>query len=157
MEIRFSKKKEGLHIISCKRKDGTETWMHSSSFFITHDLCHYAVETLLDMRTAFFGMLASGTDINDFELPKEQRGFLLSKEALQAEHLVNLLTIEYNQGRVDDFLHQLIQGSRGEVEYYFIQRLQNGKLDVIRNYFASLMLQWNLMEQEKTMTLLFKE
>jgi hypothetical protein len=157
MEIRFTKKAEGRHIISCKRRDGTETWMHSSLFFITHDLCHFAVETLLGLPSAFFGMLASGTDINDFELPKEQREFELTKDAVQAEHLVNLLTIEYNQGKVDDFITQLVQGSREELDNTFVQQLQNGKLDEIRKYFASLMLQWSEMEEGKTMTFTFNE
>src|SRR5205809_153857 len=107
MEISFTKRGEEDHIISCKRKDGTTTWMHSSSFFVQHDLCHYAVETVLGLRNAFYGMLADGTDITDFELPKEERNIALSTEALLAEHLVNILMIDRNQGRIEDITEQL--------------------------------------------------
>jgi hypothetical protein len=69
-----------------------------------HDLGHYAIETVLNLRHAFFGMVTAGTDINDFDLPKEQRNFQLSDEAIFAEHLVNLLVIDYTQGRMDNFV-----------------------------------------------------
>ena len=104
MEISFTRNGINNHIISCRRMDGTVTWMQIDSFFIIHDLCHYAVESILELNNAFYGMLASGTAITDFELPKEKRTFRLTEEAIFTEQIVNLLTIEYSQGPMEDFL-----------------------------------------------------
>ena len=104
MEILFTKTGLDEDVLSCKRKDGTVTWTHVSRFFILHDLCHYVVEDSLLLKKAFFGMLANGTDITEFELPKDQRRIELTSEALFAENLVNLLVIDYTQGRMDNLL-----------------------------------------------------
>jgi len=71
MEIKLTKNPTGDHILSCKRNDGTETWKHVNNFFIAHDICHYAAETAIPLNNAFFGMVAAGTDIENFDLPKE--------------------------------------------------------------------------------------
>ena len=104
MEISFTKRGDDQNIISCKRKDGSVTWMHSSRFFIMHDLIHYSVETVLNLKTAFYGMLAAGTDIKDFDVPRERRTILFSDEAIFAEQTVNLLGIEHTQGRIENFI-----------------------------------------------------
>ena len=157
MEISFTKRGSKNHIISCKRKNGTVTWMHSSSFFITHDLCHYAVETKLSLKKAFYGMLADGTDINDFELPKEQRPFQLTEEAIIAEHLVNLLTIEYSQGRMENFIQTLKEGYIKENYVSESPEIEPEKIDDTRNLFEKLMKQWALVPEGDTMTLNFTE
>lgn len=97
MEIIFTKKEEGQHLINCKRIDGTETWMKVSTFFVMHDLMHYALESEFGFNSAFYGMIENGVAISDFELPKENRKFELTQEAILAEHLVNLLLIECTQ------------------------------------------------------------
>jgi hypothetical protein len=56
------------------------------------------------LKKAFFGMQANGTDITEFELPKDQRRIELTSEALFAEHLVNLFMVDYTQGRMDNLL-----------------------------------------------------
>ena len=93
MEILFSKTASEDHIFSCKRKDGSVTWKHVSAFFMLHDLCHYAVETTLPLKNGFFGMVAAGTDISDFDLPKEQWKFQLTDEAIFAD-TSNINTLE---------------------------------------------------------------
>ncbi len=157
MEISFTKRGSKNHIISCKRKNGTVTWMHSSSFFITHDLCHYAVETKLSLKKSFYGMLPDGTDINDFELPKEQRPFQLTEEAIIAEHLVNLLAIEYTQGRIENFIQILKEGYLKENYAAEPTEIKQEKIDEIRNLFEKLMNQWVLLPEEDTMALNFTE
>ena len=64
---------------------------------------HYAVETTLHFKNAFFGMLAGGISISDFELPKDQRPFAYSEEALVAESIVNLLSMERLLGPTENF------------------------------------------------------
>ncbi|MEO7983725.1 MAG: hypothetical protein ABI688_06565 [Bacteroidota bacterium] len=156
MEICFTRNNNKQHIISCRRNNGTDTWMRSEPFFIVHDLCHYAVESVLSFKHAFYGMLAAGTDINDFELPKEERTFQLSDQAIAAEQIVNLLTIEYSQGRLENFLGTLneIPGKQAAMA---VSLLKADDLEEIRESFTMLMDQWQLLPDGKTMTLLFEE
>lgn len=155
MKISFTKKKEGSRIISCRRKDGTITWMHSSNFFVLHDICHYVVETNLKLSEAFYGMLASGISITDFELPKEQRPFQLTKEAILAENLVNLLGIEYTQRYLDNFSETLSASYKADND--ILATLNNGMLRKIREEIWLAMNRWNKLEEGKTLTFEFKE
>jgi hypothetical protein len=157
MEITFTKNSGKSHNISCKRTNGTVTWMPNSSFFIIHDLCHYAMETKLGLRKAFYGMLAAGTDIRDFGLPKEQRTFQLTEEAIFAEQMVNLLTIEYTQGQIENFVSMLSKICHSDNHLSKIPEIKPEKLDEIRSSYDGLMNQWILLPEGKTMTLNFEE
>lgn len=157
MEISFTKNSGKSHIISCRRNDGTVTWMQNSSFFITHDLCHYAMETKLGLKKAFYGMLAAGTDINDFELPKDQRTFPLTEEAILAEQMVNLLTIEYSQGRIENFVSMLNEICHRDTNLSNLPDIKTETLDEIRNLYNVLMNRWILLPEEETMILKFEE
>ena len=157
MKIEFSKKKGGQYIISCTRKNGTVTWKQSTSFFVMHDLCHYAAETTLGFKNSFLSMLASGIDISEFDLPKEERGFPLSNEALFTEHLVNLLLIDYSQGRIENFVnvlfeHEELKGKTNLPKEKLIEQLENILLKC-----SELIQQWNLLPQEERLELNFAE
>ena len=103
MEICFTKKEDDKHVLSCKRKDGTVTWINADEFFLRHDILHYAVETVLNFKWAFYGMITKGIVITDFDQPKNKRNTDFSNEALLAEHIVNLIMIETREGLFDDF------------------------------------------------------
>lgn len=97
--IRFSRPKSGRTVLSVLRADGTMTWTKLHPGTELHDLAHYAVEWELRLKDAFFGLLAAGYDIEDFEAPPEERPEALrpvnlSRTSLQVEHLVNLLLTE---------------------------------------------------------------
>ncbi len=81
MEIIFTKHANNSNHISCKREDGSTTWMKCTDFFIRHDLMHFALETTFNFKNAFYGMIAGGISISDFNLPKEERTFIISDEA----------------------------------------------------------------------------
>jgi hypothetical protein len=66
MILRVTKHQGKPHIILYKRDDGTETWMHADDYFVRHDLSHYAIEKMLNYKTAFMGMLNQGMNIRDF-------------------------------------------------------------------------------------------
>ncbi len=57
---------------------------------------HYAVETTLGMRRAFFGLIAEGWDVTTFEEPGTAAR--LPAEAIHAEQIVNLLLQEAVEG-----------------------------------------------------------
>lgn len=103
------KKAEPQTILTVKRADGTSTWMKLYPNTTLHDLAHYAIETELALTKAFYGILAEGYNIEEFEMVKEERPFdlrpeNLQLEALQVEHLVNLLLTELQSGEMEDFL-----------------------------------------------------
>ena len=156
MEILFTKTGLDEDVLSCKRKDGTVTWMHLSKFFILHDLCHYTIETILSLRKAFFGMLANGTAITEFELPKEERPFELTPEALFAEHLVNLVVIDFTQGRMDNLIG-IFKETYDDAGDNLINLINEERLEDIRKKYASLIQQWRSLPERETLKLIFEE
>ena len=95
MTIRFTKGKDKPDTLTCRRDDGSCTWT-PLNLAAGHDLGHYAVETTLGFRSAFFGLLAQGWNIQDFGRPDPQSGRkpVLPPEAMQAEVLAGLLDME---------------------------------------------------------------
>jgi len=157
MEILLTKTVGEEHILSCRRKDDSVTWMHVRPFFILHDICHYAVETILPLKNAFFGMIARGTNITDFDQPKEKRTIRLTDEAIFAEHFVNLLTVDYMQGRIESLVESFssIYDEYGGSDLFRL--ITDEKLEDIREKHRDLMEEWNSLPETKSMTLLFEE
>lgn len=156
MEIMITKNTARDHVLSCKRKDRTITWTHASNFFILHDLCHYTIETILSLKRAFFGMLSDGTDITEFELPKEQRTVELTPEALFAEHLVNLVVIDYTQGRMDNLL-EVFRETYDDAGSRLVNNINEEKLQGIRENYAALIQPWKAVDETETIKLIFEE
>ena len=89
-----------MAVLRCERADGSVTWQRQTgpraAFFPLHDLTHYAAETVLGIADGFFGLLASGWDIED-TTGKGRRG-PLPPAAILVEHLVGLLDLERATG-----------------------------------------------------------
>ena len=66
MIIRITKGKNRPNTLTCVRDDGSVTWQANAPFFAYHDVIHYAVETTLGYKEAFYGLLAQGRDIDSF-------------------------------------------------------------------------------------------
>jgi hypothetical protein len=92
MRIQLKRGRDGPSTLACVRGDGSRTWAKVHPFFPRHDLTHYAVESVLGLREAFFGLVASGWELDDFALPGAARR--LPADALFAEHVVGLLDRE---------------------------------------------------------------
>ena len=96
LTIRIKKNTDGTAALSCTRADGTVTWQRQQGaqglFFPRHDLTHYAVETVLEYRSAFYGLIATGWNISDFG-PPWPRG-QMPEEAGVAELIVGFLDAE---------------------------------------------------------------
>jgi uncharacterized C2H2 Zn-finger protein len=69
LKIEIVKRADGAGLLRCTRADGTVTWQKQSErhalHFTHHDLTHFAVETTLGYGQGFFGLIASGWDIED--------------------------------------------------------------------------------------------
>ena len=98
--IRIKKGTDGRTALSCIRADGTTTWQRQegaqATFFPKHDLTHYAVETALDHRQGFYGLVSAGWDFSDFGSPWP-RG-RLPVEASVSEMIVGVLDLERRVG-----------------------------------------------------------
>jgi len=156
MDILITKNSSQEHILSCKRKNGTVTWTHVSNFFILHDLCHYTIETFLPLKKAFFGMLANGTDITGFDLPKDQRTVELTPEALFAEHLVNLVVIDHTQGRMNNLL-EIFKETYNDSSSKLLNTVNEEKLQGIRENYAALLQKWKVIPETESLKLIFEE
>src|SRR6185312_16965824 len=70
LTIRIKKKTDGTAALTCTRTDGTVTWQRQEkqlgAFFPLHDLTHCAVESVLGIDRAFFGLIAARCEISDF-------------------------------------------------------------------------------------------
>ena len=92
MRIQLKKGRDGPSTLACVRADGSRTWAKEHPFFPLHDLTHCAVESVLGLEDAFFGLIARGWEIDDFAQPGSSAR--LPREALLAEHLVGVLDRE---------------------------------------------------------------
>lgn len=100
--IQIKKKTDGSAALTCRRSDGSVTWQRQDGqqgrFFPLHDLTHYAVETVLGFSQGFFGLVADGWDLTDFDKPWP-RG-QLPDQAILTEFIVGFLDIERASGAV---------------------------------------------------------
>ncbi|HEU5478637.1 MAG TPA: hypothetical protein VFU90_02340 [Candidatus Tumulicola sp.] len=97
--IRIKRATDGSAALTCVRADGSVTWQRQvgplGAFFPTHDLTHYAVETTLGYRQGFYGLIADGWEIADFETAKGD----IPREAREAELVVGVFEMELRMGR----------------------------------------------------------
>ena len=134
--------------LTVRRADGSITWSKLHPGMELHDLAHFAVEQSLGLEKAFYGLLAEGFAISDFEMPKEQRPHRLRTanlpaESLQTEHLINLLMTELQYGSE-------LPGFLGQFESILVQhglppmdRLSTEMLNDIRKLIADLRIRWS--------------
>ncbi len=92
MRVQIKKGRDSPPTLACVRADGSRTWSRVHPFFPLHDLTHYAVETVLGLRDAFFGLVACGWDLDAFA-DRATRA-RMPAEALWAEQIVGLLDLE---------------------------------------------------------------
>jgi hypothetical protein len=102
MKFVIKKKNDTKHTITYIREGIKDYWIEADSFLVLHDICHYAIESTLNYKNAFWGLIANGINPSVFEKKETRDTIDLSNEAWYAEHLANLLLIEFMQGEFDD-------------------------------------------------------
>jgi hypothetical protein len=153
----MSRRSDGRYALACVREDGSRTWQRDpGAFFPVHDLTHYAVESVLRLSRAFYGLVAGGWDLDDFGSPWP-RG-RLPVEAVQAELLVGLFDMERAAGRrltADEFNQWVGEKWRTECTPGEPVRLTEETLAAIRERLADLMRRWQAVPPGATLTLEF--
>jgi hypothetical protein len=150
MIIRIKKNADGRTSLSCTRADGTTTWQSlnggQARFFPRHDLTHYAVETVLDQRRAFYGLVASGWDLADFGTPWPRGKIPI--EANFTEAIVGFLDLERSTGelaRAEDINQRLAELS-AEAGNAPAPVIRDADLERVRQRRAELFTEWDKLE-----------
>ena len=160
MLIQFTKGNAKPSTLKCIRSDGSSTWTKIQPAIEFHDLAHYVVETELGFAKAFYGLVASGYNIEDFELPREQRPEALlpanlPAEALQTEHIVNLLQVHLNHTDKEMDFMETLRNILKEHEIEFPKKLDARSLQSIQLRLNGLLLSWKQLEPGDSLQLNF--
>jgi hypothetical protein len=159
LKILFTKKRDGSVVARFERADGTATWQRKDGpnawFFATHDLTHYAVETILGYRRGFYGLVTEGWDLSDFGTPWPRGP--QPEDAIPAELIVSYLDMEraaMTEWPADDF-------NAKAADYFATHKLDNppivddAQLRQIRDKVRELHIQWGKLPEGQTLELIF--
>jgi hypothetical protein len=161
LTVRIKKKTDGDAALSCLRADGSVTWQRQEgklgAFFPLHDLTHFAVESVLELRDAFFGSIAGGWDISDFSGEGNLRR--VSADALLAETLVGFFDLERMTGMIDD-----ARGINAKLVAHYAERklpepqfrITDEQVRGVHAMRAELFAKWNAVPRGETLELHFR-
>lgn len=152
------KKGATVPVLTCIRDDGSTTWAKTphGGFFPRHDLMHYAVETTLYFRDAFFGLVAGGWSIEAFTEPGATQR--LPVEAQQAEFLVEQLEREHRFGErpTAEAFNATIAESLRQAGLTPYRSLLQKELDAIRSRFEELLARYVALPDGRQLELKWK-
>jgi hypothetical protein len=155
VKIQIKKRVNSKHIVSYLR-DGLETyWIEADNFLVLHDLCHFAIETTLEYKTAFWGIVNSGRNPSDFEDKEKRDSLNLSNEAWYAEHLANLFLIEYTQGSFENINEVFKKCMLEHNPNVAIKQFSDTEIEAIRTSLHELIHAWKQVEEGSYLTLDF--
>ena len=146
MKIIIKKKAGNKHTISYIREGFEDYWIEADDFLVLHDLCHYAIETTLQYKNAFWGLIAGGINPSIFENKETRDSLELANEAWYAEHLANLLLIEFTQGEFEDINAILEQSLRQQNSRIPTIQFSNIVVEEIRAFLHTLIENWRVVE-----------
>ena len=159
IRVEITKRNDGGGVLKCIRADGSETWQKQTdrhaAFFALHDLTHFAVESELDIRDAFFGLIAAGWSIED-TTGKGTRG-ALPPGAIFVEHIVGTLDAERGSGSrwsADEFNETLARSARN-AGWTVPRPLTDNDLAGIRKRRAELFDRWHAIPEGRRLELTF--
>jgi hypothetical protein len=164
MILRFKKHTDNMLSFGCIRDDGTTTGFgkHApNAFYAFHDLVHYAIEKEFGFREAFYGLVASGWDMEDFGTVDPQTGKkrIVPAEADIVECLVGALQMEEFPLRSSPLdaawweylpMHFAAIGGAAVPPILTIERLERA-----RQHAAHLHNQWNELPTGETLELVW--
>ena len=156
--IRF--KKGTSTVLECTRADKTITWCKIQPGMVLHDLGHYVVETTLGFTYAFYGLIAAGWDIADFEKPRERRPTpLLPKnlpeEALLTEHIVNMLITSMQPGTDLDSIYTSLKTELKTADFATQLNLNFNHFKRMQEDLQRLWTRWQVISDKETLELQF--
>lgn len=158
LQVEIVKRTDGGSVLRCTRADGSVTWQRlagaQAGFFPNHDLTHFVVESALGATSAFFGLVASGWEIEE-TTGLGARG-PIGPEALLVERLVGLMDVERATGGSWDaatFIEQVAMADPSLATE--AERLTDAHLAAIRQLRAELFARWAATPAGGTLVLRF--
>jgi hypothetical protein len=153
--IRIKRHSDGSASLTCTRRDGSTTWQRQSGslgmVFPPHDLTHYAVETTLGYRGAFYGLIADGWEISDFAKPWARGP--IPAEAREVETIVSVFesvarrvqsptTADVN-GWADEYVASRNAAKPGSADWP--RMLSGDEIERVVRTRAGLLERWSLL------------
>ncbi|OWY71800.1 hypothetical protein B7486_09055 [cyanobacterium TDX16] len=155
LAIRLVKRRGKLPLLICTRADGSST-IGEISVGPEHDLAHFVVETTLGLRRAFYGLVAEGMNIEDFNVPGGAQRLQLPEEAVRAEFIVGLVQAERRCDRpfadFNDELKKAIGGARHPLPP---PAISDAQLAIIRKGLEDLLQKWSALPPDGAIELAF--
>ncbi len=153
------KKDARAPVRTCIRDDGSLTYakMPYGGFFPRHDLMHYAVESTLGYREAFFGLIAAGWAIESFAEPGVSKRLPL--EAKHTEFLVEQLEREHRFGErstAEEF-NATIAVSTRQGGSPPPRPIRQEELDTIRSRYEELLAQYTALADGEHLEIEWKD
>ena len=141
LRIEIVNRADGAGLLRCTRADGSVTWQKQSvrhaAHFTHHDLTHFAVETTLGYEQGFFGLIASGWNIED-TTGKGARG-PLPDEAGEVESVVGSFDSERSSGTLwtaDEFAQFASRKLTRTLDEAAIRAIRSSRADLFRRWVA---------------------
>jgi hypothetical protein len=162
LHVRLKRHRDFSASLTLTRRDGSVTWQRQKGslalVFPQHDLTHYAVESTLGYRGAFYGLVADGWEINDFAKPWP-RG-LIPVEAREVEMLVGLFDgmrrdrATWDAAEINRQMQELVRDSKfaGDIAP---RVLTDADVTAVRALRDSLVDRWSRIEPGGTLELEF--
>ena len=155
MFIQLKKGRDAPATLACVRADGTRTWGKEHPFFPVHDITHCAVESVLGFDQAFFGLIATGWDIDDFANPGASRR--MPFQAIVAEHVVGVFDREraLTAPRTAAEFNEAVIASLPPAQRDAFRPLSEAQVSQVRELRSSLEARWHALPVGATLVVDF--
>jgi hypothetical protein len=160
MIIRFTRARLGSQdTLTCVRDDGSTTITRlNQNVGAEHDLVHYVVETTLGRRDSFYGLVARGWQVQDFDVPGAAKALNLPDEAGQTEHIVAALQLDLRDalnGDVASAVKATCAAGRRPSPPPADSDLAPQRVQIMKEQVQSLLRQWQALGPGDSMELEF--
>jgi len=156
LTLRLTKGRDARDVLTFVREDGTRAWGRlAPDSSAVRDLAHYVVESTLGLDNGFLGLIAGGMDVAAFGRPGAAQR--LPKEALWAEAVAGLLSLEAQQGdmlAVDEF-NAAVAETVTRVQPGYRPTITAAELADMRCALTRLRRRWDALPPGATMQLEF--
>jgi hypothetical protein len=155
LKVRFTRGKDKKDVLAVVREDGSQSWQHQQRGIPVHDLAHFAVESALGLKDAFYGLLAQGWDIK--RLTDRDVRSILPPEGLWTEFVVGLIQTEQlapEPLRADEF-NELLEREKENFGLKFDRRVTDDDLKRIREAFYREFSRWRTLQPGESLNLEF--
>jgi hypothetical protein len=155
LKVRFTRGKDKKDVLAVVREDGSQSWQHQQPGIPVHDLTHFAVESTLQLKNGFYGLLAQGWDIT--RLTDRDVRASLPREGLWTEFVVGLVQTERLAPEPLSALefNNLLNKEKQNSGLQYDRELTDEELSRIRQTFLDLYLRWRLLKPGESLSLEF--